>query len=276
MDTGHLAIAAGVSLVAGTLWAYVGARLLGRASTPETALARRAFAASWFAASAYAGTRVVVNLALLAGAPASPTALAGAWATLLTALVVFAGLVGHLAFLLTGRDRVVRIVLAAYAVQLLALVAIVLALRPVGGDATPWSTRFVFERAPLSANAALVGALIVPAIVACAAYLNVLRSTSDPTARWRIALVAGPTGLWLVVALAVRLPGAPPEVLGAGRVMAAIAALATYAAYSPPAFARRRWGIAPLERSDLAAASGARERRDAREAGLQQRAMDLI
>lgn len=270
-----LVLAGLVSLVAAALWGSLGMRLLRRPSTPHTAPARRAFALAWLGAATYVGLTVIVNATALAGLLTPQGALVAAWAAAFSGLVAFAGLMAHLAYLLTGRPGAVRVVLVIYALQLVALVAVILALGPVAGEATAWRARFVFAHAPAGANEAISASIIVPALVACLAYLSVLHAARDATSRWRIALVAGPTALWLLTALAVRLLPVPESAMGAGRVMAALAAVATYAAYSPPDFARRRWGIIPLD-GDPPPPEGALERSRAREERLRQRAHDLL
>lgn len=264
-----------MSAACAVAWLFVGARLLRRKQHARHRAAGRALALAFLAGGLYVALGALVGVLVLAGGDASAIVLPAAWASAALGLVTVGGLVAYLAHLLTGSPRAVPIVSATYAVQLVALVALLLALKPVGAYTTGWTIRFAFARADASANPILAAAVLAPAAVASLAYLALLPRTQDATARWRIALVGGGFALWLTAALVGRIAQGDVPALAASRAASAIAGVAAVLAYSPPAFARARWGVRALA-SEVARAPPSDAEREARLAAIAARLRDLV
>lgn len=273
--TAALAGATLVSAACAAAWLVVGARLLRRQQLPRHRAAGRALALAFLAGGVYVAVGAIVGAVVLVGGDASAIVLTAAWASAGLGLVTVGGLVAYLAHLLTGSPRAVPLVSAIYAAQLVAIVALLLALEPVGAYTTGWTIRFAFAHADASANPILASAVLAPAAVASVAYLALLPRTQDATARWRIALVGGGFALWLAAALAGRLAHGDPPALGASRAASAIAGAAAVLAYSPPAFARARWGVRALA-SEVARTPRSDAERDAQLAAIAARMRDLV
>lgn len=256
-------------------WLVIGARLMRRPQLPRHAAAGRALAVSFLAGGAHIGVNAVLGALVLAGADEATVALPSAWAGALLGVLTVGGLVAYLAHLLTGSPRAVPAVAGVYVVQTLGLVAILRWLGPVGAHTTGWTVRFDFAHATDAANSLLATVILAPAALASAAYLSLLPKTSDPTARWRIALVGGGFVLWIAAAVAGRFTGTGSSGLALARLAAVLAAGAVVLAYSPPAFARARWGVRALA-SEIAPPIVPDPEREARRAAVIARMRDLI
>lgn len=229
------------------IWLRLGLALRRRDPPAEHRQAARAFAFAWLFAAAFSSVNAVVGGTAALGTVAPGLALAAAWANVVFGVSFVGAFVAHFLHLVSGHPRAVRRVLVAYAIQLSLLAGLILALGPTGGTTNGWTTRFQFSRAPEWTNGLIALAVLLPALFGAVTYLGLLRTARSPTARWRIGLVAGGLTLWILVAAVPRVTLAPPEFLAGGRVVGLLASLGVMAAYWPPAFAQRRWGIASLD-----------------------------
>ena len=162
----------------------------------------------------------------------------------------FWGLVYYLSFLLTG-DRRVLMPLTAFYIAYYAFLLYYLTLRdPVDIAVTAWNVKIVYAREIAGAPRALVVLLlIVPPLAGAIGYTRLYFKVRDPTQRYRIGLVSVTLVSWfaiLLVAWAVE-AGEHPWWQLVSRSMGLVSALLVYAAYRPPGWIRKRWGVAAVE-----------------------------
>lgn len=97
--------------------------------------------------------------------------------------------------------------------------------------------------APPAFTAITAVGLLVPPLIASVALIASSRRSKDPSRRFRGVLVGSALVAWWVVAFAA---GAQPDaepLQTINRFLGLVAAFAILAAYDPPLWARRRWGI---------------------------------
>lgn len=240
MPDARLLATTAIGLGSAACFAWVAAVHLRRPLPRDHRLAGRAFAWSWVGASAVALLNAVVLLADDAQMLSPGWALAFVWANGVTGLLMLAGVMAYLAYLLTGNRLAVPVVGVAYAAQLAALVYVLLRLEPSAAVATGWTLQFRFAEGQTAPWIPLV--LLVPALLASACYLGMIAKAEEPTARWRIGLVGGGLTMWSGAAILVRLADSPDAFVVA-RIAGAILAICAVVAYAPPTWARERWAI---------------------------------
>lgn len=235
-----LAVSAAATLLAGLLFARVGWRLRARAAElSEGRVAMRAFSAWWLGIGA--STACVAGMAFvgLGAAPSVALVVALRAASLVLLSIALAGILTHVAYVYTGRDRS-RAIAAAYALLALAVVAHLLWSRPVALDVTAWTVETRALREPLPGSTGiLIGAYLLPPIVASALYLGLLRRAGDPVQRRRILIVGVGIFAWVFASLLARASDAPLWQFVTRVALGTAVALSVERAYSlPPPSAR--------------------------------------
>lgn len=246
-------------------------------ATPSPAARRAgdAFGAFWVGLAATAGIGAVrIVLATLGwSTPASSMALGVI--THLALAVEMWGLLSYLAYLFTGRNAWSWGIGALYAT--IAVVGISLVATSTAAPDVP--TRWGYlsgasQSAPPLAGLVLAVAYLLPPIGGALAYASIIPRVSG-AARYRVALVAWGLLTWFLTSIVLALPAATASDAAqiAGRVVTLGAILCVMAAYAPPSWVRRRYGIPPF-------AEGVRSppdlRADERRARLAERARELI
>lgn len=273
----RLLLGAASYLVIGSLWAYVGLRVLRRGTRGKGAAATRRFAAWWLGLAGHSVAGLALALAAATGRATPPVVVASATLAAVCFGVMFWGLVSYLLYLYTGRRAVFPAVTFAYAVQTVLLVGVVWWLRPIGAHAEGWTPFIDYARAgSVATDAYITTTFLVPPLAGSVAYLLLLRRVKDRTARYRIALVSGSILAWFVGALALgAVPGTSDAASLAVRVLALCAALGVLAAYEPPAWVQRRLRVHRLGHEVVAPPRPHGELAE-RRAALAARVQDLV
>lgn len=240
MPDARLFATAAIGLASAASFAWVAAAHLRRPLPRDHRLAGRAFAWSWMGASAVALLNAVALLADNAQVLSPGWTLAFGWANVVMGLLMLAGVMAYLAYLLTGNRFAVPMVGVVYAAQLAALVHVLLRLEPSAAIATGWTLQFQFGEGQTAPWIPLV--FLAPALLASACYLGMIAKAEDPTTRWRIGLVGGGLTMWSGAAILVRMADSPDAFVFA-RLAGAILAICAVMAYAPPTWARERWAI---------------------------------
>lgn len=237
--------AAGDLAVAG-VFAYVGMRLGRRHVSAEAQAASMGFMAWWLSISAIwaldAARTGAVAMGIEPGGLAARTLVSLHYATIALLCVGLTGLLAYLAFLYTGRAFVKPI--AGFYLSYFAIAAFAVSgARPdailVGG----WGTHVVYAEPLARGEEALFFLfLLVPQLVAAAAYLRLAGHVKTATQRYRIAVVAVTLIVWIggnLVGDVARWTYVDAWEISR-RVLGLVAALAIFAAYQPPASIARR------------------------------------
>lgn len=233
---GALLAAGVVSAVVGASFGFVARAVLRQPVAGEHRLAHRAHAAWWLALGAYlvlqgamtaaaATTGLSLGVYLASRVVAIPLLCAGVW-----------GITYFLVYLYTGWREANR--------PLAVFFALVAALFAWATFATPQELlvrQWIIEIDDSAPLFTLIYALVgLPPIVASLAYLALLRKVRGRAQRYRIVLSAGGILLYVGTGLAARL-GTNDALIFATLVGCGVAAaLASLAAYYPPAFVRAR------------------------------------
>ena len=251
-----LALAGGYSLVVGGLYAFVGSQIARREVPPEALVAHRMFLVWWFAfaASSLLGA---INIALYRlDALAPGYYLAATQANILAIVLALLGLLYYMVYLYTGSSRWFRPIVLFYVLFYLALLALV-AYRwspPEGFTDNGWSIQALPEpESDLHPAVAIPFLLLLvgPQIAAAVAFLRLAPRLDEPTPRYRVRLVGTAILLWFGASLVASIVGNLTDVDLSGldawqvltRVLGLSAVLLILAAYKPPAWVRRRYGV---------------------------------
>lgn len=238
-----LAIAGTIALLAATMYAYVALRLVrGRGPTPR---ALSMFALWWAALAINMGLVGVTYLLGAAGALTFEIQLVDSYLQRLLLAVSMVGLMEYLLFLLTGRDLLLPIVVL-YAAFFGLSSAAMFWQTPDGLFVGEWRTDITYAReAPRWIPLVNLGAILLPPVGAALAYFRLFFRVPDNTRKWRIALVSWAiVGWWAVAVWAGQRDALDNGLLQSGhRMLSLLAAYSVLAAYAPPRWAQRRWGV---------------------------------
>lgn len=247
MPATTLTVAGLLTLASALLYASVGALMLRRpASDADTRLALSLFGVWWIGLAVSSGVGAARSLL----AAADVTDLNLHWAlsivSLVAVVVALWGLVYYLLFVYLGKRWILAPVTVFHAALLVWFLWLTLALEPTAVKVNTWNVGMDYAR-PASAGvstAALV-LILAPALVAAFGYGSLFFQTDDRTARYRVAMVAGAFLLWFgSSAIATPIGWTTwywwPLV---AQVIALLATLMVLAAYVPPRFLARAFGL---------------------------------
>jgi hypothetical protein len=247
MITAPLSLDLAANLLSAGIYAAV-ARMVGARPVAARAVqARRAFALWWN----------VLALLSLYGAFADAVSMAERWTVpllvaathvlLLAILLALGGLLYYLVYLYTGAEGAWKPILAFYGLFWASLVYYIEWLRPDGIQAGAITPQLHYLHDPKAdAFAPLLGLLLIlPILGGAVAYLTLFFKAQDRTQRYRIAVVSLSILLWFGFSLVGSLAGVSQslEWIVLSRAISIGAAASVYAAYRPPRWVQRRWGV---------------------------------
>jgi hypothetical protein len=261
MSMQTLALAATASLLTSALYLYIGHVLSSRPVSAEASLANRMFVVWWRALGTLGLLGVGMLLLYMAGGLQVWMHRTFTTLSLLGLFLALWGLQFYLVYLYTGSRRSFVPLGIFYAVLFVATIGLMEYLgRPERIVDNGWALRT--EPRPELGPAFGLGFLLLlvgPQIAAAAAYARLYAKTRDRTQRYRIALITGSIIVWFgssLVATGAQVSDQLAYQL-ASRLIGIAAALAILAAYKPPAWIRRRYGIHGLSDEGSPAASPA-------------------
>lgn len=235
------------NLAAAAIYAAVARMLAARPVEASAVRARRAFSTWWGVLSLLSLYGAFADAVTLAGGWTLPLLVAATHVLMLAILLGLAGLLYYLIYLYTGREGAWKPILAFYVAFWAFLVYYIEALRPDGiqeGVITP-QLHYLHDPSA-SPLAPLLGLLLVgPIIAAALGYFTLFFRTREPTQRYRIAVVALSIVLWFSFSLVGSVTGVNRDLpwVIASRAVSLAAAACVYAAYRPPRWVQRRWGV---------------------------------
>jgi hypothetical protein len=155
------------------------------------------------------------------------------------------GLTGFLVYVYTGQYHLIE-VSAIYIGFYVAYLFYFFSQTPTGVVIEAGSTVWRYAGTPnVLLELILVLLLLVPEIVAAILYLSLRRKTDDTGQKYRITLVGGGILLWFALELFVPATTIPWVVFRT--LLLVLPALMSLAAYYPPSWARRRYGVTAIE-----------------------------
>jgi hypothetical protein len=241
-DVGITVVTLAISGVAIVFYVWVGRRLLQRESSPRSRLASAQFALWFFGlGAALAAGRTELLLALLNTLPYSLAITFSLLNVVIEAIYLW-GLVGALVYVYTGRYYLLALGLL-YAVFYVVSIYAIFVQGPYGVTVASGSPALVYA-SPAGANSALALQLIVlvPELVGACLYLSLLPRSPDRTVRWRIGFVGAGILFWVAVHAFV--PSSGYMMILVKTILDLVPALLAVIGLVPPAWVRRRFGIA--------------------------------
>lgn len=149
------------------------------------------FALFWLGVGTYGLAEAAWSLAWLAGAHGLWLGLLVLQVKIFASVSAFLGLVAYVALLVTGRRRLLRPLVAAYALLFLATETFYLWKGPIGQRVGLWGMRLDYVQTSVEPWwTMLLVALFVPPMLAALAYASLARIADDPILRRRIGLMA--------------------------------------------------------------------------------------
>jgi hypothetical protein len=149
------------------------------------------FALFWIGIGTYGLAEAAWSLSWLAGAQDFRIALVVLHVKIVASVVAFLGLVAYVVLLVTGRRALLKPLVGAYVLLLVATEAFYAWKGPVGQRAGVWGMRLEYVQTSVEPWwTMLLVALFVPPMIAALAYASLARIAADPALRRRIALMA--------------------------------------------------------------------------------------
>lgn len=221
--------------------------MLARRAERERAAPLLLLGMFWLGVGTYTGVEALWNLKVLLGVPGLATGLVVLQVKLLASIAGFAGLVGYLVLIYTGRRGWLVPLAAAYFALYVGAVYYYVNRWPVGEHVARWGAQLEYARpgGGLWWNL-LVLAWFVPPALASLAYASLLRHLEAPEQRYRLVVVSFGFLVFFLPAPFGWITGSWEWWGLVEKSLALCSTLVFLAAFSPPAFARRRFGAKPL------------------------------
>lgn len=193
-----LVLAAILSLVAGTVCALTGWRVLAR-SPDEDRAATLAYVAFWALVGLVHALQTLVDLAGAVGLAGPALVVGVTHARLALLLFAFFGLCYHLLVVYTGRGALFLPLLGFYALTFVLIETWVAWAHPLGPQVETWRVAVAFEREPAGPlYGAVVLAVFLPPMLAACSYAMLLRRARSGLQRRRILLTSTAFGLYFI------------------------------------------------------------------------------
>lgn len=202
----RLAVSAAAAWLAAALFARIGLAVARRATATGADRAATRWFATWWLAFALS-TLAVGGMALagIADPPSLALVVGLRVASLAFLSVALWGLLSHLVYVRTGRDRS-RAIAWGYGALGAGAIAHLLWTRPLSVDITGWTTDFVVGRGNVALSTGLfVLAFLLPPLLAGVAYWRIGARLDDPAQRRRVRTLGGGIALWIFAHLAARI-----------------------------------------------------------------------
>ncbi|SRR5581483_3769214 len=238
-----------LSAASAGVYAYVGVRLWSRRVEGPGRLAAKLFAAWWVLLGAVSA--LTVGLGLFAAAGVADLAL---YLTLieiefLILCVALWALLYYLVYVLTGSRRAVAPLAAFYALFYVWILYLITSAHPQGVKIVGLS--YQLDPQPDASpvvTTALLALLLGPVLLGALGYFRLYFRVEGRTQRYRIGLIAITLFAWFGSSGAAAVAGFNDEAWWGvvNSLLGLAAAVSIFFAYQPPAYVRRRWGIAAV------------------------------
>jgi hypothetical protein len=230
------------------IYLYVGRVLSGRkAASPDARLAWGLFVLWWYALAVTTFCGGLLSLLGAFGITLLPLFTTINIVNLLATCVALYGLMFYLLYLFTGR-RLLWPLAGFYFAYFILLVYYVQARVPTGVLVERWRATLAYQNPPGTLFVFALLLLVFPQIIGSLAYFTLFYRVEAPTQKYRILLVSWSIIIWFLSAFLASISGLADQDWWqiASRLLGLGAALAILFSYLPPAWIRRRFGIASM------------------------------
>jgi hypothetical protein len=221
--------------VASGLFLAAGLNLQARRVAPRDQRAVDLFSLWWLGLAVYAGAGASQDLVAASGVRPFLLFLVLSYVQMVALCIGLWGLMYHVAYVVTGRRKLLIPLSAFYVAYYAAILFLVTRSLPHAVEASAWSTGLVYGDPVLDAFAIAL-LLAIPPLVGAGMYLLLSLQARETPQRLRILLVTGSTFAWSAAMLAreADLAALLPAILGI------LSGFSISWAYQPPAWLRRR------------------------------------
>ncbi len=242
-----LLVAAAFSIATAIVYVFVGRIVIGRGIEGAAAMASQAFAAWWFMLAASSVLSATMDILGEFGVHDVALFIALTHVNLLVICVALLALLYYLVYLYTGWENAWQPMGLFYVVYFGLLAYWVAAGDPMGVEVSAWSTGLEYANDNQSGILfqMVLLLLLLPQIGGAVAYFTLFFKLTDPSQRYRVAVVSWALIIWFASSLFAtqsRLSEFDWWPL-ASRSIGLAATLAILSAYKPPSFIRKAWGI---------------------------------
>jgi len=245
-----LLFGATLAILSAGIYFYVG-RVLSRRcqSSPGAAMAWRMFVVWWYALAAATLSGALLTLLGAFGLIGLALFTTITLMNLLTTCVALFGLMYYLLYLFTGSSRLLTPLAVFYIAYYNLLVYFIEASNPVGVTVNRWNATLEYQNlisGPLFLIAFFL--LVFPQIIGSLAYFTLYFQVQSPTQRYRILLVSWSIIIWFASSFLAGISGLSQQEWWqiTSRAISLGAALTILFAYQPPAWIKRRFGVAAI------------------------------
>ncbi|MBI4394154.1 MAG: hypothetical protein HY556_10230 [Euryarchaeota archaeon] len=246
MSETTLIASAAFAAVAGLVYAYVGWRLSRRRVEGEAGLAAGLFSLWWYALGASSVITAGTTAHAALGGNEVALILAATYLNLLVVCIALWALLYYIVYIFTGRSSALWALTAFYLAYFMLLVYYVTASGPAGVQVESWRATLRYET-PIDGPLVtiLVVLLTFPQILASAAYGTLFFRVTEATQKYRVLLVSTSIIVWFLSAFLGAASGLAAQDWWQllSRSIGLLATLTILAAYLPPAWVRRRFGV---------------------------------
>lgn len=237
-------------LVTGTVYAAVGRVTIRRHVEGDGRLAARLFGVWWYGLAILQFTGAFLRTLVAFDLLVTTFYVTTTYVLLLVLCLALWALVYYLVYLFTGNRRLLGPITAFYVAYYAFLVYYVTLREPIGFETSAWSVQLTYARDVTGAPLILLMLLLmVPPILGALGYARLFLKVRDATQRYRIGLVSFSIAAWFGIALVAWITELSLQSWWqfASRGVSLAAAVLVYAAYRPPGWIRRRWGVEPVD-----------------------------
>lgn len=241
-----------IALGTGIVYAYVGRVTSLRRIGGEAQLAVTLFSVWWYTLAAITWSGAGGRLLGYFGVLDIGIHLTILHVALIALSAAFWGLQYYLFYLFTGSKRWLAPITIYYVLLYLSLLYMIIWRQPTGVTIEGTAVTVGYAREVARPLLVALGiAFLLPTVIGAIGYARLFFRVDTPTQRYRIGLVSFTIIIWFSISLIATTTGLnqAPWWQGVSRYFGLVAALLILAAYRPPGFVQRRWGIQPVTAS---------------------------
>lgn len=251
------------SLAVGGIYFYIGRSLTQRrVAAPDARLAWMLFIVWWYALAATTLVSGMLSLLGAFGITNLPLFLTFTQVNLLVICVALYGLMYYLLYLFTGNRRLLTPLTLFYIIYYILLIYYIQQSNPIDVNLGRWNATLKYQQPVTGTFFTLILLLLVfPQIIGSLAYFTLYFRVKATTQKYRILLVSWSIIIWFLSSFLASISGLSQQDWWqiVSRLIGMGAALTILAAYRPPPWIKRRFGVVSIIEESGASSQTQRE-----------------